>query len=481
LRDHSHHAEPIQDELLTALEQALHIAAAQLAVDHESLDRETRNPLRLAAELAPRLALGTDGRGMPGVLQDVAQLLRSTPSTASRRFVNQLFGGREPVAVATEWLAVLANSSLYTFKAAGAQVLVEETVLRKLLGAISFEAGEGTFVPGGSLANLLALVLARNAAWPSAREHGCPDTGRAVYSSAEGHYSLRKGAGMIGIGRAAVQDAVVDELGRICTTHLRRQLRSDRERGIVPLLINATAGTTVRGAFDPIDELADLAAEFGAWLHVDGALGASVALSPKYRHLLRGIERADSVSWNPHKLMGVPLQCSALLVRQRGLLAASLEESADYLFQSGAADFDPGHKSIQCGRRNDALKLWALWRRLGDVGWSERIERQFALAAYAAEQIRRTPGMHLVEAPPSVCVCFVVDGCDPAALCRRLEQDGTLLVGHGLVGGRRVVRLVCVNPALSETDLDWILRAVAETGAKITAGLRRPGPNGNDA
>jgi sulfinoalanine decarboxylase/sulfinoalanine decarboxylase/aspartate 1-decarboxylase len=453
--------------LLPILHKTLDLVTAHVAGEAAPLPSASREPVALAQRLAPLLRLGEANPDGDAVLRDVAVLLRNTPSAASPRFVNQLFGGREPVALAAELLAGVVNSSLYTFKAAGAQVLVEDAVLRRMQDAVGFTAGEGTFVPGGSLANLLAVLLARNTAWPTARDTGCPAAAGAIYTSTEGHYSIRKAAGMLGLGRQAVREIAVDDRGRIDVAALRDQLAADRRQGVTPLLVNATAGTTVRGAFDPLVELAELTAEFSTWLHVDGALGASLALSPVHRHLVAGLELADSVSWNPHKLMGVPLQCSALLVQRRGILAANLDESADYLFQSGAADFDPGHRSIQCGRRNDALKLWALWRHLGDAGWAKRIETQFELAGHAARTIAATAGLRLVESPPSVNVCFTVDGCDPAALCHRLDRDGTLLIGHGLVGGRRVMRLVCVNPELTPQDLDGMFAAILHTAARV--------------
>jgi glutamate/tyrosine decarboxylase-like PLP-dependent enzyme len=246
---------------------------------------------------------------------------------------------------------------------------------------------------------------------------------------------------------------------------LARALAADRAAGLVPALVNATAGTTVRGAFDPIRPLAELAHAAGAWLHVDGALGGSLVLCPAHRHRLDGLELADSFAWNPHKMMGVPLQCSVLLVARRGALGGSLDESADYLFQADDDELNPGHRSIQCGRRNDALKLWAAWLRLGDRGWDERIRRQLDLARLAAAKIAADPAFELLEPPPSINVCFAVRGRDSAVLCERLDREGRLKIGYGTVRGRRAIRLVCVNPDLDASDLDAILgeiRAAAD-------------------
>lgn len=426
---------------------------------------EGRDPAALRATLP--LALPLEGQDAATVLARLRAVLAATPSTSSWRFLNQLFGGREPLALAAELLAATANVSMYTFKAAGAQVLVENEVLRHMLAKAGFRAGEGCFTPGGSLANLTAMLLARHRAEPEAREGGLPRRPLTVYTSAEGHYSIRKNAGILGLGRRQVREIGVTEDGRMDVRELERRIGADQAAGLRPMVIVATAGTTVRGAFDPVDELAAVARRVGAWLHVDGALGGSMVLSPESRRLIRGVEQADSFSWNPHKMMGIPLQASVLLVAHRGALAASLDESADYLFQSDLDELNPGHRSLQCGRRCDALKVWAAWQHLGDRGWAERIARQLGLAQRAAELIGADPAFELSEPPPSLNVCFAVRGRPTEAICEQLDREGRLKIGHGAVRGRRVLRLVCVNPALTEADLLAILREIKAAASRV--------------
>jgi len=425
------------------------------------------DPARLERRLD--LRLGADGLTTPEVLARLRAALAVTPSSSSWRFVNQLFGGREPAAMAAEMLAAVPNVSMSTFKAAGAQILVERELLRHMASHAGLAGAEGCFTPGGSIANLVALLLARNVAAPESRDHGLGAARLAIYTSAEGHYSIPKNAGILGLGRESVRRIPTDGAGRMDADALARRLEDDRARGVRPALINATAGTTVRGAFDPLRAIAALAREHGAWLHVDGALGGSVVLCPSRRELIDGVELADSLAWNPHKMMGVALQCSVLLVARRGELTRSLDETADYLFQSHEDDFNPGHRSIQCGRRNDALKLWAAWLRLGDRGWDERIQRQFALARLAAAKIAADPALELIEPPPSINVCFAVRGRDSAAICDGLDRAGRLKIGYGTVAGRRALRLVCVNPDLEESDLDAILGEIRAAARALPA------------
>jgi glutamate/tyrosine decarboxylase-like PLP-dependent enzyme len=234
----------------------------------------------------------------------------------------------------------------------------------------------------------------------------------------------------------------------------------DKAAGALPVMINATAGTTVLGAFDPVPEIAHVAREHGVWLHVDGAFGGSVLLSRARRHLLDGADLADSFTWDAHKMMGVPLTCSVALFRQKGLLQRNLDESASYLFQRDADEYNPGVRSIQCGRRNDALKLWTAWLANGDDGYERRVERLYALIDHAVSAIERDPDLTLVKRPQSVNVCFTIRGVDAAEVCDRLDREGRIKVSHGEVDGRPTIRLVCANPALSEADLDAFFREV---------------------
>lgn len=458
-----------------------HMLDAVVALGRTVLDSEDglpgadlRDPERLAEQLD--LALGADGLELEAVLARLSGVLQATPSSSSWRFLNQLFGGRVPVATAAEMLAALPNVSMYTFKAAGAQVLVEREVLRRMAEKVGFPDGEGCFTPGGSLANLLALLLARNEDAPESRDTGVAAPRWTIYTSEEGHYSISKAAGILGLGRRNVRRIPVTSGGTMSVPNLAEQMALDRNSGQRPLFVNATAGTTVRGAFDPIREIAAVAHAHGAWLHVDGALGGSIAVCPPLRRLIDGAELADSYAWNPHKMMGVPLQTSVLLVSRRGALARSLDETADYLFQADGEDLNPGHRSIQCGRRNDALKLWAAWLHLGDRGWEDRVLKQHALARRAAEMIEADPELELAERPPSLNVCFRVRATSSEAVCERLDREGLLKIGHGEVNGRRTIRLVCVNPDLDEEDLrailDTIKGAAREPAASEAAAVR---------
>lgn len=452
------------------------VLAGSLSIVERMLQSERKGTRFINPD--PRTALDSDlfpieinssGLSETEVLRRLEQIMSGTPSSSNWRFVNQLFGGRINIAVAAELLAVISNSSMYTYKAAGSQILIENEILNRFLSAAGFFDGEAAFVPGGSFANLAAMIVARDRLLPDARDNGLGNSRLCIYTSEESHYSIVKNAGMLGFGRQNVRRIPVCSRGTMIPEALDAAVDADIKQGCIPMLVNATAGTTVRGAFDPIDELLQISRQYGIWLHVDGALGASLLLSGHYSSLLDGVDSADSLSWNPHKMMGVPLQTSLVLLREKGGLQGSLDETADYLFQSDEELFNPGHRSLQCGRRNDALRVWAAWAYLGDEGWEQRINLQMENARTAARLIAEDPDLVLCENPHSVNVCFLVKGKDSVEICSHLNSSGRLKIGYAQVKGRQAIRLVCINPELNEERLRVILAEIKSASVSLEA------------
>ena len=428
------------------------LAEEILTAEQESAPHPRISPEALRAQLD--LALPYEGRSQEEVLANMRGILAATPLTSDHRFFNQLFAGRLPIAIAAEWLSCMLNVSMYTYKVAGPMILAEQEVARRMCSLAGWEDGDGLTVPGGSMANLVAMLLGRNQAAPGIRENGSDGRKHMFYLSREGHYSVTKNAGILGTGRANMRLIDVDRQGRMRVDTLAAALAEDRAAGHVPCAIIATAGTTVLGAFDPIREIAAVAEEHGVWLHVDGAFGGTMLLHPEARLLLDGIELADSLTWDAHKAMGVPLMCSLILTRHPQVLRENRNETADYLFQADDDTFNPGTRSIQCGRRNDTFKLWAAWQQLGDAGWERRIEKQLELTAHAVRRIEAEPLLHLKLQPASITVCFTLEGMDSPSVCERLHEDGSALIGHGDVFGEKTIRLVTANPQVTTEELD---------------------------
>jgi sulfinoalanine decarboxylase len=384
------------------------------------------------------------------LLQDV---LVSTPKTATNLFFNQLFGGRQSKAVLGDLLAVMLNNSMYTYKVAGPQVGIEQEIIRQSCDLIGYGSkSNGTFPTGGSMSNYMALVMGRDAKDPLCRLNGMSKT-LIIYTSEECHYSNAKNASFAGIGKNNIRYIKADSKGRMIPEKLEEQIIEDLENGVTPAYVNATAGTTVLGAFDPLNEIADITEKHNIWLHVDGAYCGSVIFSERYKHLVEGVERSNSFSYNAHKMLGTPLTCSILLVNDKKHLHDSFSNDADYLYQTDGDDFNLGKTSFQCGRRNDALKFWTLWKSIGTKGLEQIVDQQFELANVALDYIRNNPDYTLYSFDDSISVCFNYKNIEPMELCTALYEHQVTVVGFGSFEDDTFVRLVTINANNEKADI----------------------------
>lgn len=387
---------------------------------------------------------------LKSVLRDV---IVSTPKSATNLFFNQLFGGRQSKAVLGDLLAVMLNNSMYTYKVAGPQVGIEQEIIKRSCEMIGYGSqSNGTFPTGGSMSNYMALVMARDAKDPNCRDEGMAKP-MTVYTSKESHYSNAKNASFAGIGRNNIRYIEADSKGRMIAKKLEAQIITDLQNGFVPTYVNATAGTTVLGAFDPINEIADITEKYNLWLHVDGAYSGGVIFSEKYKHLVKGIERSNSFSYNAHKMLGTPLTCSIILVRDKKQLHDSFSIEADYLYQTDGDDFNLGKTSFQCGRRNDALKFWTLWKSVGTKGMEAIVDNQFELADVARDYVANNPDYTLYSFDKSISICFNYKNIDPKVLCTTLYENQEAVVGFGSFNEDTFIRLVTINATNSKEDI----------------------------
>ncbi len=394
---------------------------------------------------------GVDEETFAKLLRD---LVLSTPRTASRKFFNQLFGGRNSKSTLGELLAVLLNNSMYTYKVGGPMIGVEKELIHRSNELLNYPAeADGTLAPGGSMTNLMAMLMARDKAQDSARTEGMRGQ-LCLYTSAESHYSVPKNAAFIGVGRNQLRYVKADAQGRMDPTDLRFQIKKDIKEGKQPFLVIGTAGTTVMGAFDPFEDLALIAKEFNLWFHIDGAYCGSAIFSERYNHLLQGAAASDSFSYNAHKMLGTPLSCSLILVKDKRFLYESFANDADYLYQTDGDDYNLGKTSLQCGRRNDALKFWTLWKSVGTKGLGEIVDWQFDLANHALKYVQGNPDYTVYSYPNSIGVCFNYKDIPANVLCNQLYQSGELMIGYGQFDGDEFVRLVTVNAGNTFADID---------------------------
>ncbi len=219
---------------------------------------------------------------------------------------------------------------------------------------------------------------------------------------------------------------------------------------------------SITGAYDPLEEIAEICNRHDIWLHADGSFGGSLILSDRHRHLMDGIEKTDSFAWNPHKLMNIPLICSVILVKKRGTLQQNITDiNADYIFHDIDQIEDLGKKSIQCGRKVDAVKLWFAWKYYGLQGYRQRIDNSIEMAAFAEEIVKEHPFLELLTPRQSFAVCFryiperKMDlNKFNLELRESLRKSGKSIVNYGYLGDTLAIRLITANGELERSDIE---------------------------
>ncbi|WP_296313549.1 pyridoxal phosphate-dependent decarboxylase family protein [Winogradskyella sp. UBA3174] len=399
------------------------------------------------------LSLNPKGVIEENLINILHDIVKSTPKTASKSFFNQLFGGRIGKATLGDLLAVMLNNSMYTYKVAGPQVGIEKQVIENICKLAGYaENSDGTVAPGGSMSNMMALIMARDAISPSVRTAGLTKP-MTLYTSKESHYSISKNAALTGIGRDNVRLVRTNSKGEMSAKHLEELIQNDSENGYQPFFVNATAGTTVIGAFDDTEAISEVCNKNKVWLHVDGAYCGGVIFSKTHKHLIRGLEYSDSFSINAHKMLGTPLSCSIIVTQHKAQLHHSFSNEADYLYQTDGDDFNLGKTSLQCGRRNDALKIWTLWKSVGTNGLEEIVDKQFEMAEIARNYIKNNEDYNIYSFDDSISVCFNYKGVDAKELCTALYENSELMVGFGKFNNQEFIRMVTINSLLEKEDI----------------------------
>ncbi|XP_003489355.1 cysteine sulfinic acid decarboxylase [Bombus impatiens] len=410
-------------------------------------------------------------------------VIKYSVKTGHPRFINQLYSSVDPYGLLGQWLTDALNPSVYTYEVSPVFSLMEEEILREMRKIVGWKdgKGEGIFCPGGSIANGYAINLARHYRFPQLKELGLSSAGRLIiFTSKDSHYSVKKLSAFLGLGTSNVYEVKTNSRGKMCITNLEAQIKKALDEGAVPLMVSATAGTTVLGAFDPLREIAIICKKYNLWFHVDAAWGGGALMSTKHRYLLDGVELADSITWNPHKLLAAPQQCSTLLLRHEDLLQAAHSSKASYLFQPDKfydSSFDSGDKHVQCGRRADVMKFWFMWKAKGTHGLEKHVDRVFELARYFTDYIRHREGFKLMLEPECTNVCFwyvppskrhlqdgelfkALEKIGPDVKERMVKKGSMLITYQPLRELPNFFRLVLQNSGLTKADMRFFAEEI---------------------
>ena len=369
--------------------------------------------------------------------------------------------------VAAEALVAAFNPCLASWAGSPFGVETERHLVRTFGGLFGYAPAstDGVITTGGSEANLTAVLLALRARFPGYRESGLLAAGRqpTIYATRHAHPSTLKASVVTGLGTAAVRQVPVDRMYRMDTAVLDHMIKEDLAAGRVPLAIIGTVGTTDAGVIDPIAEMCDAAERHGVWLHVDAAWGGAAIMLPELRYALRGVDRADSVAFDPHKWLSVPMGCGLLLTRHRGLLDQTFGVGAAFLTAGQEAGVDPHARSIRWSRDFAGLKLLLSLAVAGWRGYEDALRRQVRLACRLRDGLT-ADGWQIVNETPLPVVCFVGDD-DPARVAEAVNRSGQARIFPVLLGDQLVLRACVTNYGTSEEDIDQLIKLLAQARA----------------
>jgi aromatic-L-amino-acid decarboxylase len=371
--------------------------------------------------------------------------------------------------------ALMASHDVNVAVSSGAADLLEAQTVRWVGQFVGFSSrAKGLLAAGGTISNLTALTAAREHALPGARQQGTGGRRLALYCSAEAHYSVRRAAEVLGIGAVNVRSIPIDERRRMQTALCAEAIDRDLRDGVVPVAVVATAGTTLTGAVDDLAALADVCAQRGVWMHVDGAYGLPAAAT-KRRDLFRGLDRANSATVDAHKWLYVPKSCSVLLVHDPTALEHAFSHYEGYI--PHGEELHAVDRTLEYSRPLSALKLWLAFRVHGAGRIRAAIERNLDEAEFLAGLLRDDERFELLGDPPLSVVCFRRVLSDPdseeahnQALAAALARDGRILIAPAQADGRTWLRACLVNHRTTEADVRSIPDVVGEVSGVLLGG-----------
>jgi len=458
------------------------------------------------------LDLPETGKGKDGLLKTIENVLAYSVNTWDQGFLDKLYASTNAVGLASELLLATLNSNVHVYNVSPALTVIEKETSKRLatvFGLTGPHAG-GISQPGGSAANQTSIAIARNTLYPETKVNGIGGHKFILFTSAHGHYSLEKGAQIMGFGSSSVRTVGVDESGRMRADLLDEAVQKSKDAGETPFYVNATAGTTVLGSYDPVDEISKVCKKHNLWLHVDGSWGGLAIFSKKHNYNLKGVELADSIGVTPHKMLNVPLTCSFLLARDLRQVQKAMTLPAGYLFHNSEDEVDEGAGNVsdksavdtstpdahpglanegkeiwdladltpQCGRKGESLKMALSWIYNGSDGFERLIDNGFEQAAHLASLISQNDKFTLVSQNPPPCwqVCFYYNKQE-GVVHRNKNSKTTEAIAKALVprgwmidyapGEEGKFFRVVTNAQTRRDTVEGLFKAISEVGANI--------------
>jgi aromatic-L-amino-acid decarboxylase len=455
-------------------EEALERAAAIVSDAWRSFDRARPGEPAIDERLRELLhaELPEKASSVLAALDDAARVLDVSIAQPRPRFFAFVGSSGLEIGVLGDILASCFDVNLAVW--AGAASEVEDQAVRWVSEFIRYPAAAGAFTSGGTISNVTALAAARERALPGSRRTGVGPSRAALYCSREAHYSVVRSAELLGIGADRVRSLPQDDERRVVPDAVAEAIDADRAVGIAPVAVVATAGTTLTGAVDPIEALADVCAAREVWLHVDGAYGVAAASTPSAAHLFTGLERADSVTLDAHKWLYLPKACGVVLVRRREDLHGALAHEEDYIPHE-RPDHHMVDITLEYSRPFRALKLWLAFRAHGAGAIREAIERNLRQARLLHAEIARHGDLEALCGEPQLSVVpfrHVQEGVADlddhnARLVEALQADGRVWIAPARVDGTVCLRPCIVNYRTTDDDVRALVEVSRELGGRL--------------
>ena len=477
-----------------------------LDINGEALDEISSQAAKLVAEyfahirerqvLAPNYAgktkslvdveLPLEGRPLDQLLDECRTVMDLSRHNGHPRFFGYVASPSTPIGAYADLIASALNANITCWRSGPAGTEIEQMVVRWLGALIGYDANaKGLLTSGGSMANMIALLIAsRRKSGVEVAHKGLWNAGppMTVYASEEVHMSIPKAADVLGFGRDQVRTVSCDERHRMRVDELSRRIEEDRRQGLRPFCVVGSAGTVNTGAIDPLDQIADVAREHDLWFHVDGAYGAPGVMDLGKKELFAGLERADSVSLDPHKWLYVPVDAGCLLFRDAATAAAAFStEDADYIKIHGLAEdaaFAYWDYGVELSRRFRALKVWLTLGYYGARRIAEAISKDISLAGYMGELVSQADDFELL-APVELSICCFrylppdLKGNDDALnrlneqIMATVQKGGRAYVSNATVNGKFALRACITNFRTTKADIEETLEVVRHAAKTI--------------